>query len=139
MMPSLDAQDHADGIQVISLIVKRHTFTWKGSLNRTRRFPKGKSKLFGLLFGFQQLLIHVRKQAMKVPYDMYPPILVVKTDQTYLSDGIQRHRHGWRRREFQNKKGNKIKYAMFWKRVDEEIETLDELGIRVKVVHVYVI
>lgn len=107
----------------------------QGDCRNGRKFLPGKPKTRnrGYLFAMRELLKSFRKRMEKVCFDDQTPILIVKTDASYVEEGINTYRYAWRRAGWTNKRQKKIANSIFWRSVDHELELLRDMGIGIKV------
>lgn len=107
----------------------------QGDCRNGRKFLPGKPKTQnrGYLFAMRELLKSFRKRMEKVCFDDQTPILIVKTDASYVEEGINTYRYAWRRAGWTNKRQKKIANSIFWRSVDHELELLRDMGIEIKV------
>ena len=87
----------------------------------------------GLLFALREVLKKFRKTAHAQHYDDRLPLLFVRTDATYIQEGMDTYIYTWRRNEWCNKRGRKIANHVFWQSVNNEMQTLEELGTSLRV------
>lgn len=129
--------DDTGCIQVYIVSFKRKDviyYAWYSNFDKVtqvRKLPKvsNYTKNCALVFGVRELLKYIRTQNIQVPG------IVICTDQTYISDGMQTYLYTWRRNEFRNKREKLIKNHIFWKGLNSELVKMeDELGIFIKVV-----
>jgi hypothetical protein len=112
--------------------------TWwykQGDCRNGRKLLPGKPKTRnrGYLFAMRELLKSFRKRMEQVAYDDQTFVLIVKTDATYIEDGVNVYRYRWRRSGWANKRGKKIANSIFWRSVDHELDLLNDMGIEIKV------
>lgn len=89
----------------------------------------------GLLFSLREVLSMIRKKMETACYDERLPLLFVKTDATYIQEGIDTYIYKWRRNDWCNSRHKKIKNHVFWQSVNYQLHELDELGTSVRVLH----
>lgn len=107
----------------------------QGDCRNGRKLLPGKPKTRnrGYLFAMRELLKSFRKRMENVYYDEQTPMLIVKTDASYVEEGINTYRFSWRRAGWTNKRQKKIANSIFWRSVDHELDLLNDMGIEIKV------
>jgi ribonuclease HI len=137
-----DQEDRACGMEVVYIrAVKfgpRVRCTWwfqnKDPRNKAVLLPgKVQTANRGLLFALREVLKKFRKTAHTQYHDERLPLLFVRTDATYIQEGMDTYIYTWRRNEWCNKRGRKIANYVFWQSVNNEMESLEELGTSVRV------
>ena len=137
-----DSIDRAHGIEIA--YIRSHKLgpniqcMWwykKGDNRNGRKILPGKPKTKnrGYLFAMRELLKAFRKRMEQVAYDDQTFVLIVKTDATYIEEGVNVYRYRWRRTGWTNKRQKKIANSIFWRSVNHELELLNEMGIEIKV------
>lgn len=100
--------------------------------NRQKWLPgKPQTPNRGYLFALRELLKAFRKRMEKATYDDQTPILIIKTDASYVEEGVNRYRYRWKRANWSNKRGKKIANSIFWRSVDYELECLNNMQIEI--------
>ena len=89
----------------------------------------------GLLFALREALACVRKVMVHTPDECRIPLLIVKTDATYVSDGVGVNMFKWVRNDWCNSKHKHVANIVFWKSVHHQIGALASLGVDVRVEH----
>lgn len=100
-------------------------------LNKRLYLPgKHQTKNCALIYGVRELLKGFRKQAQHQYLEDRVPILIVRSDTTYLVDGVNQHRFVWRRNDWRKKNYKRVANFVFWQSLDSEIEQLNKMGIQ---------
>jgi hypothetical protein len=143
-MLSQDQLDRECGIEVVYIrsakFGKKVRCTWwfkdKDPRNKARMLPgKVQTVNCGLLFALREVLKAVRKEMAMLDHTERVPILFVKTDATYIQEGVDTHMYKWRNNEWRNSRYKVIKNHLFWQSVNYELTKLEELDIGVRVQH----
>lgn len=109
----------------------------KDGRNKTFRLPGNtQTKNCGLVYALREVLKQFRKK-LQVQDSVERPLMVfVKTDATYISDGVTYHLPKWSQSNWCNAKHKPIANSIFWRSVHHELDTLkEELDVPVKVFH----
>ncbi len=142
-MSSQDQLDRECGIEVVYIRAakfgKKVRCTWwfqdKDPRNKAKTLPgKVQTVNCGLLFVLREVLKAVRKDVETMHME-HIPILFVRTDATYIQEGVDTHLYKWRRNKWCNSRSKKIKNHIFWQSVNYELTKLEELGVGVRVQH----
>lgn len=141
----MELQDELDrecGIEVVYIRAvkfgKKVRCSWwfkdRDPRNKARMLPgKVQTVNCGLLFSLREVLKAIRKEMEQLYYDERIPIVFVKTDATYIQEGVDTHLYKWRRNDWCNSRQKKIKNHVFWQSVNHELTKLEELGVGVRV------
>lgn len=143
-MSSQDELDRECGLEVVYIrgvkFGKKVRCSWwfqdKDPRNRAMVLPgKVQTHNCGLLFSLREVLKLVRKGMEQTHYDDRIPILFVKTDATYIQEGVDTHMYKWRANDWRNSRHKTIKNHVFWQSVNFELGKLEALGTRVRVMY----
>ena len=139
-----DDQDRACGVEVVYISALRfgkkvRCRWWYGPNHTDNKFVqlpgKNQTTNCGLVYVLKEVLkTHRKKYEAQYACDR-PPILVVKTNATYISDALDTYIFSWRNNNWCNKKCKKIANYVFWMGVDNEFSKLYNLGIDIKIEH----
>lgn len=139
---SQDLLDRASGIEVAYInarvINNKIQCVWwykpNDSRNKCKMLPgKPQTKNRGLLFALRELLKNIRQFNQTIYLDEQPALLIIKTDASYIDDGVSTYRFKWRQQNWTNKKGKKIKNSVFWQSVNNELTLLEKDKLDVKI------
>jgi hypothetical protein len=137
-----DKIDRECGIEVAYVNASHHSskvncIWWyqKNDPRNGRKMLPGKTqtKNRGYLFALRELLKSFRKRMEKMYFDEQTCMLLVKTDASYVEEGVNMYRYRWRRSNWTNKRNKKIANSIFWQSVNNELTLLENMGISILV------
>jgi hypothetical protein len=102
--------------------------------NQARTLPgKAQTENCGLVFALREVLKRHRQEAEEQYADERLTWLVVRTDATYVEDGLNTHLWTWSRNGWRTKRGKQVANYVFWMSVDYELAKLVDMKIDVRV------